>query len=313
VNFLEPRSAHGSYELARLPGVLAVEPQRLVAARLRAGHRQRNLAITGMAADARLKRIVDQQGRVTPVPAAGLVLSRKLADVLGIERGDVVTVEVLEGRRPVTRLVVTDTVDDTMGLSAYMELDALHALMRESQVLTGAALLVDPAMEGVLARHLKRLPAVAGAGFLGTVVQSFRDTMAANMDIMIWMNVIFAGIIAFGVVYNAARVSLSERSRELASLRVLGFTRAEISLILLGELAVLTLAAIPLGLWLGALSAAALTEALQTDLYQFPLVLGRGTLGLAAAIVIGAALISALIVRYRLNRLDLVGVLKTRE
>ena len=134
-----------------------------------------------------------------------------------------------------------------MGLSAYMDIDALHQLMREGDVATGALLLIDPARERQLSAELKATPAVAGVGFKRAVLQSFREAMAANMSISIFFNLVFAGIIAFGVVYNAARVSLSERSRELASLRVLGFTRAEISLILLGELALLTIAALPLG------------------------------------------------------------------
>jgi putative ABC transport system permease protein len=313
INFLEPRSADARYALEALPGVLAVEPQRLVAARLRAGHRQRNLALIGTAPDARLKRIVDQQGRPGATPGSGLVLSRKLAEVLDVGRGDEVTVEVLEGRRPITRLAVTGTVDDTLGLSAYLDLDALHRLMRESEVLTGAALLVDPAMEDTLARHLKTLPAVSGAGFMRAVVKSFRDTMAANMDLMIWMNVIFAGIIAFGVVYNAARVSLSERSRELASLRVLGFTRAEISLILLGELAVLTLAALPVGAVIGYGMAAWIVGSVESEVYRFPLVVTRSAIAWAFLTIIAASLVSGLVVRRRLDRLDLVAVLKIRE
>lgn len=313
VNFVEPRSADARYALERLPGVLAVEPQRAVAARLRAGHRQRHLAIAGMAPGARLRRIVDQQGESVAVPAAGLVLSSKLADVLGVAPGDTVIVEVLEGRRPAESVEVAATVDDILGLSAYMHIDALHRLMRESDVITGAALLIDPAAEGALARRLKDLPAVAGAGFMRAVVQSFRDTLAANMDIMIWMNVIFAGIIAFGVVYNAARVSLSERSRELASLRVLGFTRAEISLILLGELAVLTLAALPVGAVLGYGMALAIVRSVESEVYRFPLVITRQAIAWAFLTVIAAALVSGLIVRRRLDRLDLIAVLKVRE
>ena len=134
-----------------------------------------------------------------------------------------------------------------MGLAMYMDLDALHRLMREGDVASGALLLIDPASEAALSQALKALPAVAGAGFKRAVLQSFRETMAANMNLSILINLVFASVIAFGVVYNAARVSLSERSHELASLRVLGFTRAEISLILLGELALLTLAALPVG------------------------------------------------------------------
>ncbi|MGH9175167.1 MAG: ABC transporter permease, partial [Vicinamibacterales bacterium] len=270
-------------------------------------------AITGVPQVPRLRRIVDRSGHAVDLPPSGLVLSQRLADVLGVSAGDDVTIEVLEGQRPVHRLPVIGLVDDTLGLSAYMEINALHRLMREGEVVSAASLLIDTADEARLSERLKQLPAVAGAGFKRAVLQNFRDTLAANMNISIFINVVFAGIIAFGVVYNAARVSLSERSRELASLRVLGFTRAEISLILLGELALLTLAALPVGAALGYGMAAAIVQSLDSEVYRFPLVISRPATAWAFLTIIAAALISALIVRRRLDRLDLVAVLKIRE
>lgn len=223
------------------------------------------------------------------------------------------TVEVLEGQRPVRQIPVTGLVDDTLGLSAYMEINALHRLMREGGVLSGATLLVDPAAEAELSRRLKVMPAVAGVAFKRTVVQSFRETMAQNMNLMITINVLFAGIIAFGVVYNAARVSLSERSRELASLRVLGFRRAEISMILLGELAVLTLLALPIGVLIGYGLSAAIVQSVDSEVYRFPLVVTRQAVAWACLTVLVASLFSALVVRRRLDHLDLVAVLKIQE
>jgi putative ABC transport system permease protein len=313
VSFVEPRSADARHALARLPGVIVVEPQRIVPARIRFGHRYRNLAITGVPPNPRLKRVVGRSGADLRLPPDGLVLSERLARVLDVRAGDVVIAEVLEGQRPTLTLPVTAIVDDVLGLSAYMQLDVLHRVMREGDLLSGAAMLVDTAAEARLSARLKLLPAVAGAGFKRAVVQNFRDTMAANLNVSIFMNVVFSGIIAFGVVYNAARVSLSERSRELASLRVLGFTRAEISLILLGELALLTLAALPVGGVLGYAMATAIVQSLDSDVFRFPLVFSRPAVAWAFLTVIAAALVSGLLVRRRLDRLDLVAVLKIRE
>ena len=313
VNFVEPRSAEARHDLEHLPGVLAVEPQRLVPARIRAGHRHRNLVLTGVVAEPRLRRVVNRKGEPVPVPPSGLVLSRKLGEVLGVGPGEEVIVEVLEGNRPTAHLPVYGLVDDILGVSAYMNIDAVHRLLREGGVISGGALMVDPAAEALLNRRLKRLPAVAGTAFRRAVIRSFRDTMAANMNIMIGSTVVFAGIIAFGVVYNAARVSLSERSRELASLRVLGFTRAEISLILLGELALLTLAALPVGALLGYGLAGAIVRSLDSEVYRFPLIVSRPAIAWAFLTIIAASLVSGLVVRRRLDRLDLVAVLKIRE
>jgi putative ABC transport system permease protein len=208
---------------------------------------------------------------------------------------------------------VAGLVDDTMGLAMYLPLDAVHRLMREAEVSSGALLLIDQASEEALSRTFKAMPAVAGVAFKRAVLRSFRDTMSANMAMTIAINLIFAGVIAFGVVYNAARVSLSERSRELASLRVLGFTRGEISLILLGELALLTLAALPVGAILGYALSALIVGTIQSEVYRFPLYVTRQAVAWSCLGVIAAAAVSALLVRRRLDTLDLVAVLKVRE
>jgi putative ABC transport system permease protein len=227
--------------------------------------------------------------------------------------GDVVTLDVLEGYRPTRQVEVTGLVDDILGLSAYMDVGALHGMMREGDVATGALLLVDSAETDQLSSELKSIPAVAGTGFKRAILRSFRETMAANMNLSIFINVLFASVIAFGVVYNAARVSLSERSRELASLRVLGFTRAEISLILMGELALLTLAALPIGGLFGYGLAALIVSSIDSEVYRFPLYVSRQAVGIAFLGIIAAAIVSGLIVRRRLDQLDLVAVLKIRE
>jgi putative ABC transport system permease protein len=313
VNFIEPRDETARYALARMPGVIAVEPQRSVAARIRSGHRDRYLSVTGVPYTPRFKRIVDRDGREIRLPPSGVVLSLTLANVLGVVPGDEIAIEVLEGQRPTRRVQVTGLVDDLLGLSAYMNIDALHQLMREGDVSTGALLLVDASREAELASELKVTPAVAGAGFKRAVLQSFRDVMAENMSISITINLIFAGIIAFGVVYNAARVSLSERSRELASLRVLGFTRGEISLILMGELALLTLMALPIGAFFGYSLSAAIVGTVDSEVFRFPLYISRQAVASSFLGIIVATVFSGLVVRRKLDRLDLVAVLKIRE
>lgn len=313
ISFVEPRSAGAVYELARLPGVLRVESQRTVPVRLRAGHRVRTLALTGLPPDTTLNRVTDQYGRAHALPTHGLLLSEMLARALDVTPGDELVVEVLEGARPVSREVVSALVDDTMGLQAYMALDELHRLMHEGSVVSGAYLQVDEALLTDLHARLKLVPAVAGVALTDAMRRSFRETMAENMNLQIFINVIFAGIIAFGVVYNAARISLSERSRELASLRVLGFTRREISLILLGELAVVTVLALPLGSLIGYGLSRIIIMSFTSEVFRIPLVVNASTIAWGWLVVLTAATLSGLIVRRRLDQLDLVAVLKARE
>jgi putative ABC transport system permease protein len=313
VSFVEPASGRALHEVRRLPGVLHAEPMRAVPARLRFEQRSRIDSITGLVAAPLLNRVIDVNAGPIRLPDDGLVLSLKLSEVLGAGAGDIVTVEVLDGRRPVRQIPVVGIVEEYMGTAAYMEIDALRRLVREGGTLSGAFLKVDAAHVDSLYDRLKSTPAVAGVSLKRAAIESFERTLAETFYVMIFFNLIFSGVIAGGVVYNAARVSLSERSRELASLRVLGFTRGEISLILLGELAVVTVVAIPVGLLLGYGFAGLLVAAFNTELYRFPLVVSTRTYAYAATAVMIAAVLSGLAVRRRLDHLDLVAVLKTRE
>jgi putative ABC transport system permease protein len=268
----------------------------------------------GLRADARLYRVMDIARREVPLPPGGIVLSAKLAEVLEAGVGRTVTVEILEGRRPVRDVPVVALVDDFAGVSAYMDLAAANRLMEEGPLVSGAHLAADPDRIDALYAELKRTPRVAAVTIRRAALDSFRRTIAENLLRMRLFNVAFASVIAFGVVYNAARITLSERSRELATLRVIGFRRSEISAILLGELAAITLAAIPLGFALGyALAAFVIHVGFDTELFRIPLVIDRSTYAFAAAVTLAAATVSGLVVRQRLDRLDLVAVLKSRE
>ena len=313
MTFVQPVSSRALYEVERLPGVLHAEPSRTVPVRLRVGARSRQVAIVGLPSDARLNRVVDVSGRPVTLPPEGLVLSTKLAEILHVSSGETITVEVLEGGRPIYRAVVTDLVEEYMGTSAYMEISALHQLMKEGDSLSGAYVQLDARYEDALYRRLKNTPAVAGVALTRTTIENFQKTIAQNIGLIVFFNVLFSSVIACGVVYNAALISLSERSRELASLRVLGFTRSEISFILLGELALVTAAAIPLGMLLGYGLGAITVQAFDSELYRIPLIIAPKTYAWAAIVVGGASALSALAVRRRLDRLDLVAVLKAPE
>ncbi len=314
VSFAEPISPAGLYSLQRLPGVIASEPVRSVPVRLRAGSRVRQLAIIGMPASAQLSRVIDVETmREVSLTQDGLVLTARLAEILGVQPGDTVTVEVLVGNRSIREIAISGIVHQYMGLSAYMEIGAVRRLLHEGKTLSGGYLTVDSSFLPAMFQTIKETPAIAGTSLKAAAIQSFNDTFAQNLGIMIFFNVLFASIIAFGVVYNAARVSLAERSRELASLRVMGFTRKEISAILLGELGVLTLLALPLGLLLGYGLSSQLVKALSTELYVLPFAANPSTYAWCALTILGATAVSGLLVRRKLDHLDLLEVLKAKE
>jgi putative ABC transport system permease protein len=313
VTFADARSAGSRYDLATLPGVLRVEPFRTVATRLVHGHRSRRVVVLGQSSAGTLRPLVDQDFRIHPLPPEGIVLTSHLAHLLGVRAGGVVTMEVLEGERPVREVPVSALVDEPVGLSAWMNIDALNSLLREGGSMSGAFLRVDPKQAPLLYALLKRTPAVSSITVRQATLKSFQDTIAESMAISTTMMVVLACTLAFGMVYNGMRIALSERARELASLRVLGFERGEVRTILLGKEGLLTLAAIPAGWALGAAICVLVVRSIASDLFRLPLVVTSQTLAISAGVVAGASLVTALAVARLLARFDLVETLKTGE
>ena len=314
VTFTGPTGDAALSELRHLRGVAAAEPFRSAPVRLRHEHRRYRTALDGLVPDPSLRRPLNAELQPIPVPPRGVMLSDYLADVLAVERGDTLTVEMLTGRRLTRRVPVAGRTTQFIGVGAYMQLGALNRLLREGRVLSGAYLALAPgSTPSPTLSALAERPRVAGVQAQGRALESFIDTIGDTVLTFTFVMTLFAGAIAFGVIYNAARISLSERARELASLRILGLTRGEIGYVLLGELGILTLVAIPLGFVLGVGLCYATVQSAQTELFRVPLVINRGTYALAATVALVAALVSGLVVWWRLGRLDLIDVLKTRE
>ena len=311
--FHEPLPARARFDLAHLPGVLRAEPWRAAPARLRFGHRSRRIALLGLAPGSELRRLVDASLREVPLPPDGLVLTARLGEILGVRAGDEVAIEILEGERARRSARVAGFVDELIGLAAYMDAGALARCLREGGSVSGAWLRIDAREQSRLHAELKRTPVVAGVMLKGALLRSFDETLARSLGVFNTVLVSFACVIAFAMVYNTARIALSERARELSSLRVLGFTQAEVTQMLLGEQALLTLLAIPLGLAIGYLVSAWIVEAYQWELFRLPFVVTARTCAFAVLVIALAALGSGLVVGRRLARLDLVAVLKTRE
>ena len=313
LTFAEVRPDSVRHELAHWTGVLAVETVRDVAARLRHGHRERRVQITGIDPGSDLSRLLDSAGRPVAVPENGLVMTSKLAELLDAQAGDRVTLEVLEGRRPTVRVPVRVVIEELIGLGAYMDRGALNRLMGDDAVASGARLLVDAADLPAFFATVKETPAVQGVAVQETALQRFRSVMDETMLTMVFFYVVFASLIAIGVVYSNARIALSERGRELATLRVLGFRRGEVTYIFIGGVAATVLVALPLGCVLGYGLAALMAGLFDSELYRLPLVVSPATYGWAVLAVLAAAVATGALMTRRIARLDLVAVLKMRE
>jgi len=313
LGFVEPIGPEVLTEVARLPGVLHAEANRTVGVRLRYGHRSFRAPITGLTPDARLQRAIDIRAGERAMPEQGLLINHRLAAKLQVHPGDWVWVEVLEGKRAVHQVQVAAVFEELVGLNAYMSHAALSRLTGEGERYTIAAATIDTDRRAELLARVKALPRVSAVIVKDSLLESFRNTTARNMLFFTGVLTVFAATIAVGIVYNSARISLAERAWELASLRVLGMTRGEVSALFLGELAVVLIAGIPLGFFAGYGLAALIIALTHGEAFQIPLVILPSTYAYSGLAVIAAGIVSALIVRHRIDHLDLVAVLKTRE
>lgn len=313
VTFTEPTSARAVEELAALPGVRAVEPFRAAAVVLRHGHREYRTALQGLVADGDLKRVLDARLRPATLPADGVLLTDYLADLLRVRPGDRLELEFLEGARRRVEVPVAGTVREYMGVGAYARREVVNRLLGEQGVVSGAWLAVAPAARAEVIQALRARPRIIAVTDRAAMVRSFRETMAQGIVTFTLVATLLAGSIAVGVVYNAARITLAERGRELASLRVLGYTRGEVRELLLGELASLSLLALLPGFALGYGMTALLVLGFRSEIYRVPLSLSPSGFAFAGLVVLAATVLSGVLVNRRLDRLDLVSALKTKE
>ena len=313
VTFARPRPMRARQELRAVRGVRLVEPFRTVAVRIRAGQHWRRIPIMGLGSGSTLRRLVDGEGRPHRLPPTGLVMSRALADILHVSRGDTVTVELFERGGATRRVVVVAVLDELFGLWGYMEIGALNRLVGEGPVISGAYLALEPGAESHALDVLAHIPGVASASSRRGMLESFERMISQNITLTTTVVSILAAVIAVGVLYNGARIALSERGRELASLRVLGFTQREVAALLFGEQGAIDLVGTPVGLVLGLGLAWLIAHAFGSEVYRFPVMVSARTYMSAVAVVVAASVLAGVAMRRRLNALSMVEVLKAPE
>lgn len=311
--FAEPGSGDALHNLEQLPGVQLAEPVRSVQARIHYGHHSRKLAVTGLPRDADLNRLMDAERRPIVLPEEGIVMSAQLGKIFGARIGDVVQVETLEGRRESIGVPIRGFLEDFAGISAFMDINALHRLMHEGDTVSGAYMTVDAARWSDFMRAVKDTPRIAITLVKQDQLESFRSTTGQSIGILRRLYLVLAIVVAFGVVYNSARIALSERSRDLATLRVIGFTQREVAGVLLGELLLLIFTAIPAGLFFGKGLATFIIASVSTETIRMPLVISVHTYTMAVLVVGAASGASFMVVGRMLRKLDMVGVLKARD
>ena len=313
LGFVAPRAISALEEIRLMPGVIKVEPIRSVAVFLKSEHYAKRAGIMGIRPNPDLHRILDSDLNAAKIPEQGLALSSKLAEVLHVKVGDILIAEVLEDRRPVLKLRVAEIVEEFIGLSAFMDMDQLNRHLNEGTVITGVSVMVDPIWNGPLFQKIKDIPAIASMTILKKAREIFMELMDENLLKMVTMNVIFASLISFGVIYNTARIALSERGRELASLRVLGLTKGEVAYILFGEMAAIILMAIPAGLFIGYMMVIGMAQSMDTELFRIPVMIDKDTYGLSVIIVVVSSILSFYLVWRRVENIDLVSAQKGVE
>lgn len=313
IGFVESKSAIALEEIKTISGVLMVEPIRDVPVYFKHNHFKKRGSITGLVNKPTLRRVIDDQLKSVSMPSEGIALNTTLANILQLKVGDVVEVEVLEEKRQTLKIPVSVITQEFIGLGAFMDIVKLNYILDSSPRITGASLLVDQNHSAQLYKELKAIPAIISLNITSVLRQIFEDIMAENLLKMMATNVMFASFISFGIIYNTARITLSERSRELASLRVLGLTRGEVAYILFGELGLITLLSLPIGIFLGYGMSVGMTESMDSELFRIPVYLKNSTYGYAVLIVLLSAMVSFYLVWRQVDNIDLVSAQKGVE
>lgn len=313
VSFLRPVSATALGELKSRPGVQLAEGYRLVPVRLRSGQFTKELAITGLPPGAQLRRVADDKGRVVAMPASGVLLNARIAKKMGLKPGDTIQLELLEGNRRKIRVTVANLVEEILGQGCYMQSEALSRLLGEERSINVAALKIDLLKQDEIIAHLKTSSRVASISTREGTLKIFYDMMSRSMLAMITIILIFASAISVGVVYNTAMILLSERTFELGSLRILGFTKAEVFEMIASELGSTVLASLIPGCALGYGFAWLMMNTVDTEEFTIKLIITSRTYVTAVLVSLATALVSFVILYFRIRKMDLVSVLKVRE
>ena len=313
ISFVEARPLIAIEEIKVIPGVLSVEPLRQVSAYLKHGHFYKRSSITGLVTHADLRRVIDSSLQPVSMPANGLVLNKKLAEILHVKVGDLLDIEVLEDKRPHLTIPVVAVTQEFIGMGVFMNYRELSRLLDETPKITAVAIKVDSNYNASLYKKLKEIPAIISLNITSVLRKIFEDIMAENLLKMVSINILFASFISFGVIYNTARIALSERGRELASLRVLGLTRREVAYLLFGELGLITLVSIPIGIWLGNTMVSGMVSSMESELFRIPTYLSNATYGYASSIVLVSAAFSFYLVWRQVDQIDLVSAQKGVE
>ncbi len=313
LSLVEPGPARAIADFRHMPGVVWAEPFRFVPIELKAGPITRRLLLQGLPERGTLSRVIDAYPQQFTLPPRGIIMSAKLASVLQLSTGDSVNARVLEGREREITIPIVGLAEDFAGIACYMEIHALNRLLLEGDCISGAHVVVDKARWPQFLAGVKETPRIAGCIIKDSLREGFRKTTAESIGLLQKIYMLFATIVAFGIIYNSARSSLSERARELATLRVLGFSRGEVGAVLVGELVVLTLVALPAGLIIGSAFAKGILTAVNTETVRLPLVLTTENYAFAVLVVASASAVSAVFAARKLADIDLVSALKALD
>ena len=313
VTLFQPLPTRSVREILRIPGVIAVEGSRLVSVRLINGHRSYRTVLQGLSERSELRVPRESDYRPVEIPPDGVVLSRRLATRLSVSVGDMLTIEIQEGARQLRQVAIAGLADDILGLSAYIARPAVNRLMREGDLVNSVALRIDPRAAPDVWSKLQQIAKVEAVAIRASLLRTFDEKISGLINISAMILTSFGVLIAFGVVYNAARVAYQERAWELATLRILGFTRREIAFVLFGELVVVVAIALPLGLILAHQLIGLILRLRDNESFQLPAIISPATFAISALVIVVASVASTILVRRMVDRLDLVAVLKTRD
>ncbi len=298
-------------DLSEFEEITYVEPIAEYPFRLKNGWREKNTMIMGIERNSRVYHLSGLNGGRIDVPREGILLTEGLAESLGVKRGDMLTIEALNKPGIERQVTVKGLVEEYMGGSGFMELDVLNGVLQEGSTINNALINLRY-NSGNFVRDIEGMAYVQSVREPDDMVKQYNEYMGL-MYAYIGVIITLSCIMGFAIIYNTTTISIMERKRELASLRIMGFTNKKVSELIFNENTAVSVMGLIVGMPLGRFMGVQMLNYVPEDMMSLPLVIFPKTYVLAAVTVALFVILAQMANMRRISRMDLVEVMKSRE
>ena len=302
-------------EIYRLPGVIHAEPVLNVGCTFTILNHSKRGGIMGIVGSGELTSPLNAEGKPIVVPSVGLLMTTRLMEQLKVRVGDYVEVIPVKGERKVHKLPVVEGINSMIGLAVYADYQWLNRTLGQENVINEVRVLVthDSNGEKRFLQKIKEMPNLETLTDLGEQKSALNKQLNGAMRVSAVIMIVFAAVIFLGAILNGTLIALSERRREMATFRTMGYFDKEVGRLFLRENLLNTLIGSLIGLPLGYLMLVASMKGFVSDAYSFPAALDPLSYIYTMVLAVIFVLISQVVVMRNIQKQNWVEALSLKE